>query len=232
MKFINYICVLFFIQFIAFATGCNKVVEWGKENFKQAERYDEGILKHMPPYIRSTIVYNQLATVADFTALFLTDAARMLYVDYYINRHTLSKEKESIMRQRLLNENKYYISFYVVCSQSEHLYPDNMSLFTGRYYKNQVMLGEKDSEWQVSLHVKDQVYVPDSVRVVELPIEYQHFLGSHYSQFKSIYLIKFDALDASDHEILTAGSHSVTLQFASARYKTDLIWKNVVYTDK
>lgn len=232
MKFLNYIGALFFIQFMAFTTGCNKVVDWGMENFKQAQRYDEGMIKHMTPYIRSAIVYNQLETVADFTALFLTDAARMLYVDYYMNKHTINKEKESIMRQRLLNENKYYISFYVVCSQSEHLYPDNMSLFTGRYYKNAVMLGEKDSEWQVSLHVKGKDFVPDSIRVVEMPIEYQHFLGSHYSQFKSVYLVKFDALDEQDHEILTGGSHVVTLQFSSARYKTKLTWKDVTYTAK
>lgn len=232
MKFINYICVLFFIQFIAFTSGCNKIVEWGKENFKQTERYNDGIVKHMVPYIRSAIVYNQLETIADFTAMFLTDSARMLYVDYYINKHTITKEKEAIIRQRLLNENKYYVSFYVVCSQSEHSYPDNMSLFTGRYYKNATMLGEKDSEWEVSLHVDGKDFVPDSIRVVELPIEYQHFLGAHYSQFKSIYLVKFDALDDQDHEILTSGSHAITLKFSSARYKTELHWDDVTYTSK
>ena len=232
MKFLKYIQILIVFQFILFTTGCNKIVEWGKENFKQAERYNEGIIKHMQPYLRSNIVYDQLSTIADFSALFLTDAARMLYVDYYTNRYTISKEKESIIRQRLLNENKYYISFYVLGSQSEKLYPSNKALFNGRYYKNQNLLGEKDSEWHVSLKINDKVYVAESVRVVELPIEYQHFFGTHYSQFKSIYLVKFDALDELDHEIITSGQHVVILQFASARYKTELVWKDVVYSDK
>lgn len=231
MKLCKYSSIFICIQFIAFTTGCNKIVEWGKENFKQTDRYNEGIVKHMNPYIRSIIVYDQLSTIADFTALFLTDAARMLYVDYYINKHATNKEKESLMRQRLLNENKYYISFYVAGSQSEKLYPSNHSLFTGRYYKNQSLLGDKDSEWQITLLVNNKLYAADLIRAVELPIEYQHFLGSHYSQFKSIYLVRFDALDESDHAILTAGRHAVVLRFASARYQTELVWKDVVYTD-
>lgn len=232
MKSINYISILFFIQFIVFVTGCNKLVDWGKDNFKQADRYEDHVVKHMAPYIRSTVVHDQLSIMADFTALFLTDAARMLYVDYYVQRHTISKEKESVMRQRLLNENKYYISFYIIGSQSENMYIDNRALFTGRYYKQQALLGEKDAEWQVSLRVKNREYAADSIRVVELPIEYQHFFGQKYSQFKSIYLVKFDALDAADHEILAAGYHTISLELTSSRYKAQLLWKDVVYTSQ
>lgn len=231
MKRSNYISVIFFIQCIVFIAGC-KVVEWGKENFQQAERYDKTMTKHMKPFLRSAIVYEQLATMADFDAIFLTDAARMVYVDYYTQRHLISKEKDSVMRQRLLNENKYYISFYIVGSQAEYLYPNDRSLFTGEHYKQQALLGEKDAEWQVRLRVKDQEYAPDSIRVVELPIEYQHFFGSRYSQFKSVYLVKFDALDSYDHEILSGGRHAVSLHFVSARYKAKLEWKDVIYTEK
>lgn len=230
MNVVKYISALFFIQFIVFVTGCNKVVDWGKENFKQAERYEEAIVKQMAPYLRSVIVYDQFSNIADFSAIFLTDAARMLYVDYYIKRHTISKEKESVIRQRLLNENKYYISFYLIGSQSETAYIDNRALFTGRYHKHQPLLGEKDAEWQVSLRVKNREYAADSVRVVELPVEYQHFFGSKYSQFKSIYFVKFDALDADDIEILPSGYHTVTLQLTSPQYKSQLVWKEVVYS--
>ena len=82
MKLSKYVINLFVIQSILFVSGCNKIGEWGKKNFKQAKRYDDAIVQHMSPYIRSTIVYEQLTTIADFSALFLTDAARMLYVDY------------------------------------------------------------------------------------------------------------------------------------------------------
>jgi len=231
MKYFNHISILVCIQFILFATGC-KVIDWGKDNFKQTERYDKEFVKHIQPFLRTTFVYDQLATIADFDAMFLTDSARMLYVDYFKQKHVLSEEKESVMRQRLINENKYYISFYILGSQVENLYPANRSLFTGEYYKQQALLGEKDAEWQVRLKVDGQEYVPDSIRVVELPTEWQHFFGTRYSQFKSVYLVKFDAVDTYDREILASGKHTVGLQFISARYKANLEWKDIVYSDK
>ncbi len=231
MKRFNYISIIFSLQCILFMTGC-KVIEWGKNNFPQTDRYDTSIVKHIKPYLRSTVVYDQLATMADFDAIFLTDAARMFYVDYYTQRHVISKEKESVMRQRLLNENKYYISFYVVGSQAEYLYPNDRSLFTGEHYKQQALLGEKDAEWQVRLRVNSQEFAADSIRVVELPVEYQHFFGSSYSQFKSVYLVKFDALDSFDRQILSSGHHTVSLHFTSARYKAKLEWKDIVYCNK
>lgn len=231
MKHFNTISIIFSIQCILFATGC-KVIDWGKENFQQTDRYDKEFTRHMKPYLRSTVVYDQFATVADFDALLLTDAARMVYVDYYKQRHLLSSEKEAVMRQRVLNENKYYISFYVLGSQPENVYPNDRSLFSGEYYKQQSLLGDKDAEWQVRLKVKDKEYAPDSVRVVELPVEYQHFFGAQYSQFKSVYLVKFDALNADKHEILASGSHKLELHFMSARYKTSLSWNQVTYTEK
>lgn len=216
-----------------FMAGCNKVVEWGKENFKQASQYDKEFVVRAKPFIKHDMVYDQLTTVADFTALFLTDAMRMLYVDYHVQKHVVLPEKEAIMRQKLLHENKYYISFYVLGSQSATSYPTNFSLFTGRYQKHESLLGEKDSQWQVALQVGASIYAPDSVRVVELPIEYQYFFGNNFSQFKSIYLVKFDALDAHDHEIFSAGTaYDVALKFTSARYKTQLTWDKVVYCEK
>lgn len=220
--------ILFCTQFILFSSGC-KIVEWGKENFKQAERYEKSIIKKIEPYLKSTIVYQQLSTIASFDALFLTDQARMLYVDYYVKRHLVSDEKESIMRQRLLNENKYYISFYVVGSQTENLYVSSHALFTGEYHKQGPLMGEKEAEWQIAMRVDGQEYVPDSVRVVELPLEYQHFYGSKYSQFKTAYLVKFDAVDEYDREILSSATQDISLIFTSPRYETKLEWKNVSY---
>lgn len=231
MKHAKYISVFIYIQFILFMAGC-KIIDWGKENFKQTDRYNNDLIKYIQPFIASTIVYDQFETIAQFDAIFLTDKARMYYVDYFAQRHILSEEKESVMRQRLLNENKYYISFYIVGSQLEYIYPNNRSFFTGRHYKQKTLLGERDAEWQVKLKVADQEYAPDSIRVVELPIEWQYFLGAKYSQFKSVYLIKFDAIDQFDKEILPAGKHKVSLLFTSACYKTMLEWKDVIYTQK
>jgi len=216
------------IQCILFISGCT-ILDWGKKNFKQAERYERDIVQKVAPYVKSTIVYQQLSTIATFDALFLTDKMRMMYVDYYTKRHLVSSEKESIMRQRLLNENKYYISFYVVGAQTENLYVSSHALFTGEYHKQASLLGEKDAEWQLYMKVDGKEYAPDSIRVVELPIEYQHFLASRYSQFKSVYLVKFDSVDQYDQEILSEGMHDVSLTLVSPRYKAQLEWNNVEY---
>lgn len=231
MSLSKYLRFLISIQCIVFVSGC-KVIEWGKQNFKQSDRYEINLLKRVQPYVKSTFVYSSLATIADFDAMMLTDDVRMTYVDYYGKKHLMSDEKESVMRQRLLNENKYYISFYVLGSQAENLYPTHRSLFTGEFYKMQNLLGDKDAEWQIRMKVKDQLYAPDSIRVIDMPTEYQHFFGNRFSQFKSVYLVKFDAMDAYDREILPEGKHDVELIFTSARYEAKLDWKDVIYTHK
>lgn len=231
MNLFTYLRFLICIQCIVFISGC-KIIEWGQANFKQSDRYEMQLVKRVKPYLKSTFVYDSLATIADFDAMLLTDDVRMTYVDYYGKKHLMSEEKESVMRQRLLNENKYYISFYVLGSQAENLYPTHKSLFTGEFYKMQSLLGDKDAEWQVRLKVQDKLYAPDSIRVIDMPTEYQHFFGNRFSQFKSVYLVKFDAMDAYDHEILPAGHHDVQLIFTSARYEAKLEWKDVAYTQK
>ena len=220
--------IFFYIQFILFSSGC-KIIDWGKKNFKQAHRYETNLTVKMDPFFRSTIVYQQLSTIANFDALFLTDKAQMLFVDYYKSRHLVSDEKESIMRQRLLNENKYYISFYVVGSQAENLYVSSHALFTGEYHKQQALLGEKEAEWQVYMKVNGKKFPPASIRSVEMPIEYQHFFGSRYSQFKSVYLVKFDAVDEHDKPILSDCCSDVALFFTSPRYQAELHWKDIAY---
>lgn len=216
------------MQCILLFSGCT-IIDWGKKNFEQAHRYETGITQKMAPYLRSTTVYQQLSTIATFDALFLTDAARMLYVDYYARRHLVTEEKESLMRQRLLNENKYYISFYVIGAQTQNLYVSSHALFTGEYHKQQALLGEKDAEWQVYLQVDGKKYMPDSIKAVELPLEYQHFFGARYSQFQSVYLIKFDANDEYDKSILSDGVHDVSLEFVSCRYDTSMKWDDIFY---
>lgn len=211
-----------------FLVGC-KPIDWSKKTYQDVVRYEEEIVKKVKPYIQSTEVYYHLSTYAHFDALFLTDDVRMLYVDYYTKHHHLSVEKESLMRARLLQENRYYISFYIMGSQPESIYLDNYALHTGRYQKQTSVLGDKDSVWQVALKIGDKKYIPDSIRVVDLPIEYQVFFGQRYSQFKSIYLVRFDATDVDEYEILPLGKHTVTLEFTSSRYDAYLAWEDIVY---
>jgi len=219
------------IQCIILLSGCNKIIHWAEHNFKQADQHSQKIVDAVKPYIQTTIAYNQFATVANFDVLFLTDKVRMLYVDYYKAYHGLTKEEESLMVQRVLNENKYFISFYVVGAQAPNHYESNKSLFTGEYQKQTALLGDKESTWHLRLKIGFKEYLPDSIRVVDLPVEYQHFFGTSYSQFKSVYLVRFDARDMMGNVLLKSNErYLLSLDFYSSLFKTNVEWKQCLYS--
>lgn len=216
---------------IFFLSGCNKLIDWGKNNFKQATPHSKDIVQLVAPYVKSTIAYQQFSTLANFDVMFLTDYVRLLYVDYYKRSRGLSREQESLMRQRMLNENQYYISFYVAAAQPENHYESNKSLFSGEYQKLPEILGEKDASWSVKLRVGGKDHPADIVKVVDLPTEYKHFFGNAYSQFKKIYLVRFNARTDSGNCILSPNTkHNISLIFTSSIHETDVQWKHCLYS--
>ncbi len=220
-----------FIQCIVLVSGCNKIIDWGQQNFKQATKHSQDLVQLVQPYFRSTIAYNQFATVAEFNVLFLTDKVRTLYVDYHKRYHGLTPEQESLMLQRVLNENKYFISFYVVGSQPDNFYESNKSLFTGEYQKLTSLLGDKEATWNVRLKIGNKEYLPDSVKVAELPVEYRHFFGDRFSQFKSVYIVRFDAKDAQGRPLFPLRElHTFSLRFLSSFCHTEVEWKQCLYS--
>lgn len=216
------------LQSILFLTGC-KLVEWGNSTFHQAGKLQEDFSVPMQPYIKSTVIYDKLSLVAEFSALFLTDHARIIYLDYFCHRNLKSAEEKAIDKQRLLTENDYYITFYVVGYQPASMYPSGRSMFSGEYHLQGPLLGNSEGVWKATLIVDGNEYVPDDVRSVELPIEYQYFFGTNYSQFKTAYRIRFDARDSHNKEILASGKHNVALKFSSVNYETRLRFKGVSY---
>jgi len=220
-----------FIQCIVLISGCNKIIDWGKQNFKQAVEHSQDLVAQVQPYIKSTIAYIQFATVAEFSVLLLNDQVRLLYVDFHKRYHGLTPEQESLMLQRVLNENKYFISFYVVGSQPDNVYESNKSLFTGEYQKLGALLGDKEATWHMRLQIGNKQYLPESIKVVELPVEYRHFFGSRYSQFKSVYLVRFDARDPQGFPLFSPRElHTFSLRFYSSLCKTDVSWEKCLYS--
>ena len=220
-----------FIQCIFLVSGCNKIIDWGKQNFQQAAKHSQDLVEQVQPFFKTTIAYNQFATVAEFNVLFLTDQVRLLYVDYHKRYHGLTPEQESLMIQRVLNENKYFVSFYVVGSQPDNFYESNKSLFTGEYQKLGALLGDKDATWHMRLKIGNKQYLPESVKVAELPVEYRHFFGDRYSQFKSVYLVRFDARDAFGYPLFSSRTlHTFSLQFLSSFCKTEVEWQRCLYS--
>jgi len=212
-------------------TGFTTIIDWGKENFKQAVCHGQDFIKTSQAYIRNVKVYSQFTIVATFDVMILTDEMRMLYVDYYKKDHAMSRDQEAILRQRQLNENRYFISMYVVGTQKEHTYLTNKSLFTGEYQKAPEMLKGGDAMWSVGMIVGGRQYAPESVRIVELPVEYRQCFGTDLSQFSTVYLVRFAAVDGQRNYIFSADRtpSSVVVRFSSPLYQADAVWKNLAY---
>lgn len=223
--------ICFLVQCIVFLSGCNKIIDWGKSNFRQATRYSQNFISAAQHYIRSLIMYNEFTTIATFDAIFLTDHMRMLYVDYHNKCHGMTSEQEDSMRKRLINENKYYISFYVIGTQKEHIYNTNKALFTGEYLKQPEILGLKDCAWNVRMLVNGKEYMPESIRVIDLPIEFNNFFGHRISQFTTAYIVRFPINNSAGKPVIESHKkYNVVLRFTSRDYEDDMEWKNVVYS--
>lgn len=225
---IRYSTMLLLIPCLLYLPGCT-LSEWSSNTFRQAEPISNQYIISMKPFIQSIAIYDQLVTVANFSALFLTDEARMIYSDYFFHRNFTMPEDQQLSRERLLKENDYYITFYIIGYQPATIFPTGRALFSGEYQVQGPLLGTPDSNWKLTMLVDGKEYVPSDVRSVNLASEYQHFFGIHWSQFKSAYKVRFDARDQDGNEILPFGPHRVVIKLSSAVYEARLEWKRIEY---
>lgn len=224
----RYITIMLFMQCLLFLPGCT-LVEWGNVTFRQAETVSSHYSESMNPFIKSIVVYDQFVSIAEFSALFLTDEARMIYADYFFHRNFKTPEEQDISRQRLLTENDYYVTFYVIGYQPATMYASGRALFSGEYQVQGPLLGTPDSNWKITLLVDGKEYGPCDIRSVQLPAEYQHFFGIRWSQFKTAYKLRFDFRDADGNEIIPLGDHHISLKFSSVVYTANLEWRDIPY---
>ncbi len=227
-NYYRYISIIFFMQCLLFLPSCT-LIDWGTSTFRQADVIPAYFAKSMDPFIKTAVIYNEFASIAEFSALLLTDQARMIYADYFFNRNFQTKEEQEISRERLLTENDYYITFYVIGYQPATIYPTERALFFGEYQVQGPLLGTADAKWKATLLVDGVEYAPCDVRAVQLPVEYQYFFGRRYSQFKTAYKIRFDFHTKEGKAILPAGKHHISLKFSSVIYDTKLEWPDMPY---
>lgn len=228
-RFFKYqiICILF--GWITLS-GFTKIAEWGKRTFYQAPVYGDNFIQGAQPFIKSVQAYSQFTSVATFDVMLLTDALRMLFVDYHKKNNGISADQEKLLRQRQLNENRYFISIYVLASQQERSFVSGKAMFCGEYQKAGELLSGKDPMWNVRLIVGGRQITPESVRVVDLPVEYRHLFGEAFNQFSTIYQIKFHAYDSNNQYILPFDRPtSMIFRFSSPMRQLDVIWNSVSY---
>lgn len=187
-------------------SGCGAIIDWSKKSFKQGVPLETN-RDEVEKYIRAETVYDQFDTQARFVALWLNDEVRTEYAKLHGRSRGSSPEQDEILIRRQLEENKHFITFYVL-SWAE------------------IPLGEPESEWHLFLKINDTtVIVPTDVKIVDLPNEYKFFLGKHYTRFKIAYRVLFDAKDLEDRCLIDATTQNLTLVIRSIYKEVMLDWQ-------
>jgi hypothetical protein len=184
--------------------GCRRVVEWGKKCFYQGESipFDKPLMKRS---IKSFAAYDEFDTVARFDALWLSNEVRTEYARLHAYTYGKSDAFYQALLRRQLEENKHFITFYV------------LSLFDAP-------LGDSESEWSLFLQVNGTNIAPSEIKVIELLPEYKTFLGTRCSKFRVPYRVMFDAKDIEDQAVLSQDTKEIELIFRSTNRELTLRW--------
>lgn len=194
--------MIFFL--LGLLPGCTKVIHWASDCFPQSKKrvVDYTLINK---YVRSVKMYDQFTTKAQFDALWISDPIRKLYVDEYVQIAGKSVDQKNILLRRQSDESKHFIMFFVLTPY-------------------EVTLGERDSGWGVLLKLDDMYFDAIEVKSVQLLPIYQNFFGNKYTNFKSVYQIKFDTQDVQDNLLLTSDTKKVALCFRSVTEEVLLEW--------
>lgn len=180
--------------------------KWISESFYQGKKIDNNV-SLMRQYVRSVHVYDQFDTLAHFDALWLSDEVRKNFACIYADKQCFSDERYKSFLRRQLEENKHYISFYVLAA-----IPGNP------------LLGEKKSPWGLCLQVDGVELHPRSIELIELDSEYKLFFGRTWSLFKMAYVVKFDAHDGDGKHFIDSDTKSIDLHFISVKREAIMRW--------
>jgi hypothetical protein len=159
-------------------------------------------------FIRSQRVFEQFTTLAQFDAIWLSDQTRIAYVDMYCMKRGKSSEAKESMLERQLEENRHWISFYVLA--------DVRDVFNGA-------MNDKTPVWTPYLELDGQKFEPVTIKEIELEPEYINLFGSKLNSFKTAYLVSFSALDQSGKFYLN-GCKVVKLVFSSVDKACSMEW--------
>lgn len=170
----SYVMVL---TILVLLPGCRRIINWGRDHFVQGEKrpIPMDIVKD---HIRSCRVYDTFDTLGLFDVLWLSDEIRRVYTDIYAAKVGKTEDEKEIFLEAELNENKKYISFYVV------------SIIPTQDHNT---LGDKLGPWMIQLSIDNVRYQPKSIKEVTLSTEYTMMLHKYWNRQKTVYLVKFDA---------------------------------------
>ena len=192
------------IAMILGLAGCNKVIDWGKDQFKQGEKIEK-YTDEPQHHVRSITLYDQFTTEGMFDALWLSDDVRTAFANVHALKRGHNEEQRTVFLRRQLEENNHFISFYVLSPYEKPL-------------------GEPNSEWVAFLEINGTSYRPIEVKAVDLSPEYQAFFGKKFTRFKEKYSIRFDAKDIEDRLLIKNDTKNIRLVFRSNENEASLVW--------
>lgn len=162
-------------------------------------------------YVRKLPIYDEFQTKAIFNALWLSDPVRTAYTDVYSSKRGLDCEAREALLKRQLEENKYWVSMYVLADIRDNIYTS---------------LSDPNSLWTLSLQIDcDKRIVPESIKEVDLAPEIKLFFGEQVN-FKTAYLVKFPITsDIADR--LTRRRYKELFLMVSSVYKEcKMVWNS------
>jgi hypothetical protein len=196
---------LYIVMLCSVLPGCqHPIVKWGKRCFRQSEDIpcDKTLVRQ---FIKQCVAYDQFDTIARFDALWLHDAVRTEYARLHAHIYGKSSEFYKALLRRQLEENKHFITFYV------------LSTFN-------TPLGDPESSWSVFLRVENVHIAPSEIKVIELLPEYKNFFDTHLTRFRVPYRVMFDAKNIEDEQIITNNTKGIDLVFRSSCKELVLHW--------
>jgi len=209
-KFLNLWKNLLMMVIVMTLSSCVRYDKLVKSEFPQGTSYDDN--RDVTYYnVRSVTLYDQFSTKGVFNALRLSDSTRTKYVDVYTRKRGITGESYKAMLNRNLEENKHWISFYVLADIRDKTY---------------VSFSEKNSFWSLYLDLGNGVTIaPESIKEVDVEPEYQAFFSHRFNLFKAAYLVKFPIFDSSGKRY-EGDDVEMTLVISSPYKNCELAWKN------
>lgn len=167
--------------------ACVKTYKIMKQESPQGVVHEPNFLS-VQKNLRSVRVYDEWATKASFDALYLSDEIRRLSASIYSRRRGKDHEFERNYARRQLEENKQWLSFYVLADVRASI---------GR------QLNDQDPAWTAYLETISGQKIPAMlVKDVELSPEIRGLFSAHENSFKTPYLIQFSATDDEGKRIV------------------------------
>jgi len=189
---------------LSLLSGCGRIIDWGVDNVPQGESLED-YAATPKKYIRSIKMYDQFTTIGMFDALWLSDGVRTAYANSYCLKHGRSEDRRQAFLRRQLEENKHFITFYVLAPYD-------------------IELNEENTKWSLSLRIGDDFFSPVEIKETDLSPEYIAFFGKKFNRFRIAYQVKFDAQDVEDNSLLDTDVATMSLYFRSVEKEGIMSW--------